>query len=77
MTSKTPTDEEVRRLIIERLRVTPPDLSISIGADENYTQRQLIDHIKKGDKVGKKISEIELNYLRTIKSPEFLQSLDE
>ena len=77
MNPKKPTEGEIRQLVIARLRSISPDLAVSMGAGDSFTTQQLIMHVEKGDKIGKKISEIELNYLRTLKTPDFLQSLDE
>lgn len=75
--NQKPTEEEIRQLVIARLRTISSDLAVSMGAGDDFTPGQLIRHVKKGDAIGKKISEIELNYLRTLKTPDFLQSLDE
>lgn len=66
MSDKT-TEERLRELVVARLQVLPPDASISIGSEGNYTRDELIKHVKNNDELGMKITEIELEYLRAFK----------
>ena len=51
-----------------RLETTlSPDKKISIGSFGDFKKAELIDHVKKGDEVGKKMIEIELEFLRALK----------
>lgn len=61
------TDEEIRKLVIARLRSFSSGRKISIGSEGAYTKDELIDCVSKGDEVGKKIIEIQLQYLRSLK----------
>jgi len=60
-------DEDVKKLIIARLDVWPRNKKISIGRFGSFTKEELIEHVKKEDEVGKKIVEIELQFLRALK----------
>ncbi|MBI3443519.1 hypothetical protein HY008_02525 [Candidatus Woesebacteria bacterium] len=64
---KTITDEEIRKLVIERLKTFPSDKKVSIGADGDFTKDELIRHVDEQDKIGKKIIEIQLAYLQSLK----------
>lgn len=64
--SKKITDEEIRRLVIERLRTFPTGKGLSIGQEGTFTKEELVSHVEKGDSIGKKIIEIQLEYLRAL-----------
>lgn len=59
--------EDIKNLVIARLDVLPSDKKISIGSSGEFSKDELIAHVKKGDEVGKKIIEIEMEFLRAIK----------
>ena len=59
--------EDVKKLVIFRLETMPSNRKISIGSHGEFTKDELIDHVKKEDTVGKKIIEVELEFLRAIK----------
>jgi hypothetical protein len=60
--------KEVRELVIARLETLPSGLGISLGADGDFSRDQMIEHVKLGDAVGKKIIEVQMNFLRSLKS---------
>lgn len=60
-------DEEVRRLVMARLSVLSSDTYVSIGSDGSFSRDQLIEHVRVGDDIGKKIEEIEMEWLRSWK----------
>jgi len=66
-TQKT-TDEEIQQLVIERLNIFPPGMKISIGSSGVFSKDELIEHVKKNDQIGKKIIEVQLSYLRSLKT---------
>ena len=59
--------EQIKELVLARLQILPPDASISIGSEGEFTRDELIQHVKNNDNIGKKITEIELEYLRLLK----------
>lgn len=59
--------EDIKELVIFRLETLPANRKISIGSQGEFTKDELIDHVKKEDAVGKKIVEVELEFLRAIK----------
>jgi len=62
-------DEDIRQLVIERLKAMPSDKKISIGADgSSFTSDQLISHVKEGDEIGKKIIDVQMSYLQALKT---------
>ena len=61
------TQEQIKELVLARLQIMPPDANISVGSDGEFSRDELIQHVKKNDNIGKKITEIELEYLRLLK----------
>jgi len=61
------TDEEIRKLVVERLKTFPSGKKISIGSEGNFSKEELINHVESEDRVGRKIIEIQLTYLQSLK----------
>lgn len=59
--------EEIKELVIERLKTIPSDKKISIGNYGEFSKEQLIEYVKSGSEIGKKVIEIELEFLRAFK----------
>ena len=59
--------EEIRELVLLRLETLPSDRKISIGSYGEFTKDELIERVKKGDDVGKKIITIEMEFLQAMK----------
>ena len=59
--------DDIAELVIARLQTLPLDREISIGSEGSFTRDEVIKHIEEGDDIGKKMIEIELNYLRALK----------
>lgn len=57
------TQEDMRRLVIERIKTASADLGVSIGATE-YTQDELVKSVETGNELGQKIIAIQMEYLR-------------
>ena len=58
-------DEVVRKVVVARLSVLSSDTYVSIGADGSFSRDELIAAVKAGDDIGKKIEEIELEWMRS------------
>lgn len=61
------TNEEVRQLVMARLRQLSPKRGISIGSEGSFTKKELIREVEKKSAIGKKMVKIEMNYLRSLK----------
>lgn len=59
--------EDLKELVIARLETFHPNRRISIGSYGDFNKEELIEHVKKGDELGKKVIEIELEFLRALK----------
>jgi len=60
-------DDEVRKLVMARLSVLSEDTIISLGSEGSFTRDELIKSVKNGDKIGEKMAEIQLEWLRSFK----------
>lgn len=60
-------DEEIKKIVIARLETLPKDKKISIGSAGEFSRDDLIDLVKKNDELGKKIIQIEMEFLRSFK----------
>lgn len=67
MTKETQIDEDIRKLVIARVRATPKNVKVSIGS-QDYTKEQLIENVEENTEVGKEIIAIQMHYLRDLAS---------
>jgi hypothetical protein len=58
--------QDIVNLVVARLEAIPSNIEISIGGDGSFTIKELIERVKKNDEVGKKIIELQLNYLQSL-----------
>ena len=61
-------NEELKKLVVERLKTFPSDKGISIGSAGTFTRDDLVQRVQQGDSIGQQIMEIELEFLRAMKS---------
>ncbi len=61
-------DEEVRRLVLARLQATSADTIKCIGSEGSFSRDELIEHVKIGDKIGKTVEQIEMEWLGALKN---------
>lgn len=61
-------DEDIRQLVIARLRSLSSGKKLSIGSEGEFSRDDLIRMVEKKDKIGKKIIEIQMSYLRSFKT---------
>lgn len=60
-------DAEIKKIVMARLSTFPSDRKICIGNYGELTRDDMLTHVRCGDKIGEKIIEIELAYLRALK----------
>ncbi len=63
--------EEIKKLVIARLDTIPPNISISVGSEGNFTKQELIEQIQNDTVIGEKMVRLELEYLRKIKEGKY------
>jgi len=57
--------EAMKKLAIARIEAqVPSNLRLSIGSYGNMSKEEMIEHIKKGDEIGRKIIESQPRFLR-------------
>lgn len=64
---ESPTDEDIRKLVTARLQVLSSDTIISVGSEGSFSRDDLIKRVEKDDYIGKKIIEVEMEWLRSFK----------
>ena len=64
---ETISDKEIRQLVVERLRYMSSNIKVSIGSLGDFTKDELIKNVQDNSNIGKKIIEIQLEYLRALK----------
>lgn len=62
------TDKTIQEIVLNRALTMPQNVGISIGGQGEFSKDEIIEHIKKADKVGKKFIEIQLSYLQSLKN---------
>jgi hypothetical protein len=60
-------NQDIIDLVVARLENLPSGKDISIGSHGEFSKEQLIEHVKKTDDVGRKMIEIEMDFLRLMK----------
>ncbi len=61
-------DEEIRKLVIARLKVISPETIKCVGYEGTFNRDELIERVQKGDRVGKTIEKVEMEWLRAQKA---------
>lgn len=60
-------EQEIKELVIERLKTLPEDTGMSIGSRGDFSKDEMIAYVENGDDIGQKIIEVEMNFLRGLK----------
>jgi hypothetical protein len=71
--SRKITDDDIRKLVVARLRTLSSNKRVSIGSEGEFTKDQLIKNVENDSEIGKKIIQIQLEYLRAFKEGLFFQ----
>lgn len=61
-------NEEIKKIILLRLETMPDNIKVSIGSEGEFSKQELINEVKEETKLGKMIIEIQLEYLRAMKT---------
>ncbi|MEK7451984.1 MAG: hypothetical protein AAB664_01480 [Patescibacteria group bacterium] len=60
-------DDEVRKLVVARLKVLSPNMVISIGSEGSFSRDELVESVERGDAIGEKLAEVQMEWLRSFK----------
>ena len=71
-------EESIKELVIVRIEAQmSPNLRLSIGGHQKSLDKEkMIEHVKKGDEVGKQIIQSHLNFIRAQTSGELVTALN-
>ncbi len=58
--------EEERKLVLARLQNMPSHMKLSLGEKAPVSKEELLSRIKRGDPLGDKFVQIQLEYLRSL-----------
>lgn len=61
-------DNEIKQLMIERLKVLSPGTVISFGSAGEYTRDQMIKNIENNTEIGELFAEIQIEWLRSFQN---------
>ncbi|MDZ4227838.1 MAG: hypothetical protein U1E54_01190 [Candidatus Levybacteria bacterium] len=64
--------EEMKKIVVERIRTSSDDLVITIG-DKEYDKKQTLESIEKGDEIGLEIIDTQMEFLRDMASGRFYE----
>jgi hypothetical protein len=65
--------KEEKELVLARLDVMSNNLKISIGSYGTFSKADLKKHVEQEDEIGRKVVEIQLEFLRSIKEGKLYQ----
>lgn len=61
-------NEEIKKLVLVRLESMPSNIKIALGSGEQLSKERLIEHVKNNDQLGKMIVDMQLKYLKSMKT---------
>jgi len=66
--NETDLSRDEKELVILRIETTSSNLRLSIGGGKSMSKEEMIEHVRKGDEIGKQIIQSHLNFLRAAAS---------
>jgi hypothetical protein len=65
-----------KELVLARLATTSPELHFSIGSDDkSWSRNEMIQEIENESSIGKEFVEIEMNFMRALKTGQVMNVL--
>lgn len=61
------TSQEIKNLVLERLKSFPAGKKLLVGGSKHLGKDEMIQQVKKETKIGQKITDIQLNFIRSFK----------
>lgn len=56
-------DEDLKNLVIERIKASSSDIKVSIGTSE-YSKEEMLRNVEEENEIGREIVDIQIEYLR-------------
>lgn len=69
--------KEIKEIVIARLEDVPSHLKMVLGSYGTFDKQQLIEHVRKGDAIGKIIVAMELQFIKDLASGKIAKFLAE
>ena len=69
-------EDQLRELVVARLSAIPQNLQMAVGSSQ-YTIKELVESVQKGDEVGKQIVAMQVQYLKDLASGEMYKGLND
>lgn len=60
-------ENDIKELVIARIKAAPEGVGVSFGGDGRLSKDDLIKHVEANDEIGKKIIEVQMNFLTSLK----------
>ena len=61
------TDERIKELVLARIDAqVPSNLRLFIGSSNGMNKEQIMEHVRKGDAVGKQIIQMHINFMKAV-----------
>jgi hypothetical protein len=60
-------EKDFQELVLARLQTLPQNTSLSIGSVGEFSKQQLLEHVQANDEIGKKIIDVDKDYLKALK----------
>lgn len=61
-------EEDIKKLVIERIRASSDSLELIVGGNEKLTKEQLIASVSENDETGKEIVRAQMEFLKAMAS---------
>ena len=62
---KLTSNDDIKKLMIERLRCLSSGTMISVGSSGDYTRDQMIEFVKEGNELGELFTKVQIEWLRS------------
>ena len=60
-------NDKIRELVLARIDAqVPSNLRLFIGSSDGMSKEQIMEHVKKGDVIGKQIIQMHINFMKAV-----------
>jgi len=61
------TEEKIKELVLARIDAqVPSNLRLFIGSSNGMDKEQIMEHVRKGDEIGKRIIQMHINFMKSV-----------
>jgi len=72
---ETEKTDELKKLVLTRIDLMPPDFKLSVGDQGTLTKEQLIGHVQKNDETGRQIMDMQMNFIKALTTGKLTSTL--